>query len=232
MRLITIDNGNTNCTVGIFENQKLKEVVSFKDYQKQDDDFILISSVGKPLSIKSNYDLKKHRSSTHFFDMPVHYAMTLGDDRMIAAYGIYKQIKNNDLHLIIDAGTFITCDLVSKDGFLGGYIFPGIERFLATYANSENLVQYSIGDLKKESHKIQLPQTTEEAILEATKIYITESIAKIIRAASPNKVTLTGGNAIEVKELINLEVPFELSHHLVHLALGLLHQQNSLESEV
>ncbi|MBY0413287.1 MAG: type III pantothenate kinase, partial [Bdellovibrionales bacterium] len=139
MRLVTIDNGNTHPNVGFFDNGVLKNVVSLKEYHSLPDDFILISSVGKALPFKPSFDLKTKRTKDHFFDMKVNYAETLGDDRMIAGYGVFKKIKSNEKILLIDAGTFITCDIITNIGFEGGYIFPGINRFLKTYGESAQL---------------------------------------------------------------------------------------------
>ena len=49
MRIITVDNGNTNPHVGIFEDQKLQSVIPLSEYLPGQNDFILISDVGSPL---------------------------------------------------------------------------------------------------------------------------------------------------------------------------------------
>ena len=70
MRIVTIDNGNSHPTVGIFENEKLSYVIELNQYQTQENDFILISDVGSALSIKPSFDLKKKTSfkrSSFFF---------------------------------------------------------------------------------------------------------------------------------------------------------------------
>ena len=158
MRLITIDNGNTHPNVGIFNNGVLQSVVPLDQYTQNPDDYILVASVGYALPIKSNFDLKSKRTKTHFFDMKVHYSETLGDDRLIASYGLFKKMKKNEKILLIDAGTFITTDLITDDGFQGGYIFPGISRFLKTYSESAQLPSLSKDLLFKGNADI--PHTT------------------------------------------------------------------------
>jgi type III pantothenate kinase len=225
MRLVTIDNGNTHPHVGFFEAGVLKSVIPLDKYIPLKDDFILIASVGSNLKFKPSFDLKSKRSMTHFFDMKVHYSQTLGDDRLIASYGIFKKLKKNESVLLIDAGTFITCDLINADGFQGGYIFPGISHFLKIYSDSAQLPLLSKDQLLKDSNESQdLPRTTEEAILKATEIYLKFSLEEIIRKTSPNKVIFTGGNASSIKNLINLKVHFELDRHLIHLALAEIYQ--------
>lgn len=225
MRLITIDNGNTFPTVGIHTSSKLEEVIALASYQAEKNDYVLISNVGKPLSIKASFDLKSKRSKNAFFDMPVDYSESLGDDRLISSYHIFKKIFGSEKILIIDAGTFITCDLISSKGFLGGHIFPGINRFLESYGNSAQLPTLKKEDLKNfalgTNHT--LPHNTQEAILAAAIIYLQSSLEKIIKTHSPDRIVLTGGSALEIKNLISLKVPFELDHHLIHLALSTLY---------
>ena len=62
MRIITVDNGNTNPHVGIFQEQKLVSVVPLKDFSLLPDDFILVSDVGAPLPFAPSFDLKSIRS--------------------------------------------------------------------------------------------------------------------------------------------------------------------------
>ena len=221
MRLITIDNGNTHPNVGIFLDGVLQSVVPLDQYTRAVDDFVLVASVGYALPIKSNFDLKSKRSKTHFFDMEVHYSETLGDDRLIASYGIFKKLKKNDKVLLIDAGTFITIDLITEDGFQGGYIFPGITRFLKIYSESAQLPSLSKDMLFQSDDDI--PHTTEEAILKATELYLKVCVEGVINKTSPTKIVFTGGSANEIKSLVNLKVGFEMDHHLIHSALSLIH---------
>lgn len=222
MRLITIDNGNTNPNVGYFDNGVLKSVVPLAQYVSEKNDYILISSVGKKIDIKPSFDLKTKRSKTHFFDMKVNYSESLGDDRLIASYGLFKNLKPNEKVLLIDAGTFITCDVVAAEGFLGGYIFPGIERFLATYSDSAQLPRLSKELLFKTT--TLLPHSTDEAILMATEMYLKASLEEIIKQTAPDKIIFTGGSAEDMKKLISLKVRSETDRHLIHSALSLIHE--------
>lgn len=221
MRLITIDNGNTHPNVGIFNDGILQSVVPLDQYTPTAEDFVLVASVGYALPIKSSFDLKSKRTKTHFFDMKVHYSETLGDDRLIASYGLFKKIKKNEKILLIDAGTFITTDLITDEGFQGGYIFPGITRFLKTYTESAQLPSLSKDSLFKGNAEI--PHTTEEAILKATELYLKVCMEEVINKTSPDKIIFTGGNANEIKNLISLKVRSETDRHLIHSALSLIH---------
>ena len=222
MRLITVDNGNTHTTVAYFDRGVLSSVVPLEQYSPNKDDIILISSVGKPLSLRPTHDLKEKRTKTHFFDMKVNYAETLGDDRLIASYGLYKKLKAQEKVLLIDAGTFITCDIVSSAGFEGGYIFPGINRFLKIYSDSAQLPHLS-KDLLFKDAATDLPHTTDEAIIKACEIYLKASLEEVIKKNAPDKIVFTGGNALEIKNFLSLTIRSELDRHLVHSALSLIH---------
>ena len=221
MRLVTIDNGNTHPHAGLFQSGVLKDVIPLEKYVPEAGDYILIASVGKNLSIKPSFDLKTKRTMTHFFDMKVNYAQTLGDDRLIAGYGVFKKIKNKERVLLIDAGTFITCDLITSEGFQGGYIFPGISRFLKIYADSAQLPLLHKDQLFNENNDI--PHNTDDAILKATEIYLKASLEQVISKHSPDKIVFTGGNAMSIKNLFSLKVHFETDRHLIHSALSLIH---------
>ncbi|MBC7430066.1 MAG: type III pantothenate kinase [Bacteriovorax sp.] len=224
MRLVTIDNGNTHPHAGLFESGVLKGVVPIDKYVPESDDYILIASVGQTLKIKPSFDLKSKRTMSHFFDMRVHYSQTLGEDRLIAGYGVYKKIKSAERVLLIDAGTFITCDLITNDGFQGGYIFPGISRFLKIYSYSAQLPLLSKDQLYSEND--DLPRSTEEAIIKATEIYLKSSIEQVITKTSPDKIVFTGGNASSIKNLISLKVRSETDRHLIHSALSLIYEHH------
>jgi type III pantothenate kinase len=231
MRIITVDNGNTNPHVGIFQDEKLLSVIPLKDFTRQKDDFILISDVGAPLSFQASFDLKTKRHTidkqNYFFDMPAHYAETLGDDRLISAYYLFKQLKAPESILLIDAGTFMTMDLVSDKGFLGGFIFPGINTFLLSYKRGSNL---SVLEPKKDFKMTGLPHSTEEAILGAADCYLDSVLESVIKKACPSKIIITGGSLDLIYNKIlklNLsKVQIETNRHLLHSSLFLIYQNH------
>ncbi len=223
MRIVTIDNGNTNPSVAFFSNGILTQVLSLKEYVPEKNDYILISSVGKKLALQASFELKSKRTKTHFFDMPVNYSESLGEDRLIAAYGIYKKSHSvNQKFLIIDAGTFMTCDVVSSRGFEGGYIFPGISHFLKAYGESVQLPVLPKNELTKLDS--QLPHNTNEAILKASIVYLRSSINQIIETTKPDRLIFTGGDGELVSMILNSSIPFEIDRHLIHLALSSIYQ--------
>lgn len=221
MRLVTIDNGNTHPHVGFFTGGVLQSVVPLDKYSPTPGDYVLIASVGPNITIKPSFDLKSKRTKSHFFDMKVHYAETLGDDRLIASYALFKKKKKGERVLLVDAGTFITTDLITDDGFEGGYIFPGISRFLKTYSDSAQLPTLT-KDLMFKGNA-DLPHTTNEAILKAAELYLKACMEEVITKTSPDKIVFTGGNSSDIKNLLSLKVHSEMDRHLIHSALSLIH---------
>ena len=223
MRLITIDNGNTNPNVAI-HNTKGFSVIALDEYSPASSDILIAASVGKKLNFQINFAIGDYRKEDHFFDMPVHYAMTLGEDRLVAAYHAFKNLKNDECALVIDAGTFMTIDLVTANGYMGGAIFPGINRFLETYGQSAQLPKFSKIDFLQylKAKKNEIPVDTKEAILFATEKYLSSVVDQMITKHSPHRIILTGGSADEI-ELINSKVRFEKVPHLIHSALRLIH---------
>lgn len=231
MRIITIDNGNTNPHVGIFQDEKLESIIPLKDFILQKNDFLLVSDVGVPLSLKPSFDLKTKRltieSDNYFFEMPVHYSENLGDDRLIAAYALFKKITSEETILLIDAGTFITMDIVSELGFMGGFIFPGINAFLSTYKRG---TQLKVLEPKIDFKILDLPHSTEEAILGAVEYYINSILESLIKKTSPSKIVITGGSLELIKNKIlklNLsKVQLESCPHLIHSSLFSIYQNH------
>jgi len=229
MRVITIDNGNTNPNVGIFVNDELSSVIPLSSYQKKNDDIIIISSVGKNIAISPTINLKQFRSEHAFFDMPVNYAETLGDDRLFQSYYLYQVIGPNDRILLLDAGTFFTADLVTSVGFMGGYIFPGSRTFLKSYAQAELLPHLQTLSLTE-----SLPHSTEEAISMAHELYWESILENLVKKISPSRIVLTGGDGqmLEKKyKKLNLGFPIEFDPHLLHKSMHSLYLQSLINQK-
>ncbi len=213
--IYTIDNGNSNPHVGIFKEGQLEKVVPLKDCQfNEADSEIIISSVGRDINLpeKNIIDIKDLRSEKFFLDMPVNYSLTLGMDRLACAYWVFKNhVKNQERVLLIDAGTFTTYDLISSKGHEGGFIFPGLQTFLKTYAAGANL---PILDLKNIDlrDEVKLPHLTEDAIGEATKVYFQMTFQSLLETFKPDLIITTGGEGKYFSEACFIP-------HLIHLAL-------------
>lgn len=233
--LITLDFGNSNPHAGLFRkdqnNWKLLKVVPLNElalYQHQLEMSPHNTSV-VVCEVKSREDeitklqeqgylitrLKDYWRGQKFAGMSVHYASTLGEDRLIEAYYVYKLDKRPTL--IIDAGTFVTMDIVTEQGFLGGFIIPGLKNYFEIYQAGEQLKSVPL----KMNFQQDLPTTTDQAISGSYLAFA--ALAKdLIQKHQIQKIILTGGNASTwenyLKEM-DQSLVVETSPHLIHLAL-------------
>lgn len=105
----------------------------------------------------------------------------LGIDRAVACKAVSDGV-------IVDAGSAITVDLMQNGVHLGGFIYPGLARFLHMYAQIsprlEKAISFSI-------YMDILPQSTAEAI----SYGVIAPLVHSIRALSRHKqIILTGGD--------------------------------------
>lgn len=214
--LITLDFGNTHATAGVFSLQgkdsALIKKVPFAELR------LLLSQLGfsahnaqialsdvKPREeelqsyVEEGYLLTRVRDywrGNKFHGMNVGYAKTLGEDRLMTAFYAYKKLKERVL--LIDAGTFVTMDVVTPEGFLGGYIIPGTESYFSTYQRGENLKDFGLPFMASTS----LPSTTEEAMSLSYTAFAALA-RKIISEHQIQKVLITGGASSHWEELLS-----------------------------
>jgi len=121
---------------------------------------------------------------------------TLGYDRVAAAVGAYTIFPGRSV-LVIDAGTAITCDVVTSGGeYLGGSISPGLDmRFksLNRFTNRLPLLE------PPSEIPAGIGSTTREAIESGVVNGIRYELDGLIQATDQNypqlQVVLTGGDA-------------------------------------
>jgi type III pantothenate kinase len=233
--LITLDFGNTNPHAGLFQKQQDKweliKVVPFKELQifltqlgmNANNTSIVLSEV-KPREeelvplIEQGFLLtriKEYWKGVRFAGMPVNYARTLGEDRLIEAFYCFK--KDKVPTLLIDAGTFVTMDVITEEGLLGGYIIPGTEAYFSAYSKGEQLKDVGL----KLHFKHDLPHETSDAITES--YYAFAALAKkLMRERGIKKIILTGGLTTLWEGFFEDDkdvVVVEGHPHLIHWAL-------------
>jgi len=141
--VLTIDVGNTNIKVAVFEQFNLIDKFVFQKNNFQNNFKIILKkypnhlkAVISSVSLSEDDDilwLKKQihvieiNSETKFpFKNGYSTPKTLGIDRMVLAAGAVIEYPNQNI-LIIDAGTCITYDFITnKKEYLGGAISPGL----------------------------------------------------------------------------------------------------------
>ncbi|WP_334055836.1 type III pantothenate kinase [Polaribacter sp. P097] len=172
---LTIDVGNTRVKAAVFEDDKLllfevfmlDEIITeikkiVESYAVQEAIIANVSSISEKLLNNINKIVPLTRvSSTMQLPFTNNYATphTLGLDRLALVFGAVLEHENQNT-LIIDAGTCITYDFVSKDKeYFGGAISPGIQmryKSLNHYTSKLPLLDsqipnYFIGDSTEES---------------------------------------------------------------------------------
>ena len=209
MNLI-IDVGNTRVKSAVFEEDTLKEVVFFdkkrivSELKKISKKFQITSGILSTVSSISENKLKSLHKNVSFmvlssetkvpFTNCYQTPKTLGVDRIALVSNAVNKFKNKNV-LIIDAGTCITFDFVTKDKeYLGGAISPGIiMRFKAlNYFTSKLPLQ------EKEGLENFIGSNTNESINSGVVNGIIQEIEGVINQYR-NKYTdltivLTGGD--------------------------------------
>ena len=145
-KILAIDIGNTNITVGSFDGLKLikKEKIPTSTYSlyKKISFYpatqVIISSVVPLALARMVCEINKVSKREVFIlgkdiKVPVknlyRNKSEVGQDRLVNAFG--ARVIYGAPAVIIDFGTAITFDIVSKNGsYLGGLILPGIEMGL------------------------------------------------------------------------------------------------------
>jgi len=192
--LFTVDIGNTNSSYVQWVDDKplVKSIEDINTTSK-----VIVSNVtNRSLSLKTpSIQTIYQKEMSSFGKMPSSYGFKAGIDRLVYAYFAFEKINSCigwERVLLIDSGTFSTIDIVSKDGFEGGIITPGIKLLDSSFNSGENL-----NTPKKEATQTfeKYPYKDTNSTLKNSSWFILESI--ILRTLAENKVDqilITGGN--------------------------------------
>ena len=226
--LLALDIGNTNIKSGIFSNGKLIHVKHFTITENEDSfknsffefpgiEVVAICNVVGELTLlkskffqqKSVFEIDDHTNL--FFKNNYQTPETLGKDRLSAVAGSIAKFPDTPL-LIIDAGTAITFDFVSKtQGYLGGNISPGINLRLKAL----NSFTGKLPMLEKKENFPEIGKSTNDAVLSGVIGGIIKEVEGIIssfRQQNPDsKVIFTGGDAKFLHRFIKNDI-FVLSN--------------------
>lgn len=233
--LITLDFGNSNPHAGLFQKASgawnLVKVVPLNELPIYLDQLQMTANNSSVVvcEVKAREEeiqalqekgflvtrVKEYWKGNRFAGMPVNYAKTLGEDRLIEAFYCYK--KHKVATLLIDAGTFVTMDVVTENGFQGGYIIPGAKNYFEVYGKGEQLKSVPV-DLQF-THA--LPTDTAQAITESYGAFSVLA-KKLITDLSIKKIVITGGQSTLWESFFREEkdrFSVETDEHLIHRAL-------------
>ncbi|UCC95805.1 MAG: type III pantothenate kinase [Candidatus Omnitrophota bacterium] len=123
----------------------------------------------------------------------------VGMDRLVGAYAAHQLHASS--RLLIDFGTAITFDFLSKNGsYLGGFILPGIGSTLQVFSQCAMLPE--IKKINPKRVKKLIPRNTEESIQkgiqEGFSIMINSLVKKymhLLKIPSQSTQIITGGDA-------------------------------------
>ncbi|MFH1503969.1 MAG: type III pantothenate kinase [Candidatus Omnitrophota bacterium] len=135
----------------------------------------------------------------------------IGMDRLVGAYA--AKIFFPGARLILDFGTAITLDVLSKNGaYQGGFMLPGIGSTLKVFSNCALLPKHV--EFKK-SKKL-IPQNTSESISKGVEEgfslminSLIEKYKKKLKIPAAQKVIITGGDASVILPKLNFPRQYE-----------------------
>ena len=167
--ILAIDIGNTTTSFGVFEGKRLKSqfAIATQPYRTPDEitlqlkalakarrlhlkrasEVILCSVVPRMSSVLTQALQSLDAVPIRVVGQDVHvplvnrytYPEQVGQDRLVCAYAAWQTRKSDCI--VIDFGTAITMDLVTKKGeYLGGLIAPGVEIALEALATRTALL--------------------------------------------------------------------------------------------
>ncbi len=236
MNVLTLDFGNTHPHAALFVQGELVESGNLSDVFKWlQQRKLSYGEVSGVLSSVKSYDdeleehlkegllldrVKDYWKGSKFAGMPVHYAQTLGEDRLIAAWYCYKVIKKPVLH--ISSGTFFTVDIIDHEGFQGGFILPGLSHQLEALNRGEQLSVSEINPSKDILTLLRAAGTTDEA-LQGIFISYAQLILKLTQRFNLEEVIINGGALTQTRDFlqpllseIKISTQPDLTHHALY----------------
>ena len=219
---LILDFGNTLKKIAIFHGDEQVEfqttdgdVVQILESLKRkypDNKSAILSSVIKidihlMTYLKANY---KFIFFTHQIKVPIknNYDSpeTLGRDRLAAAVGAVKAFPQQVV-LVIDAGSSVTYEVISKKGeYLGGAISPGIKmraKALNKFTDQLPLVSFS-----KENKLIgnNTESSLQSGIVNGAIAEMNGMIASFLQSYENIQIILTGGDAYYFEKSLKYDI--------------------------
>lgn len=211
MNSLCLDIGNTRAKYAIYKDRSLQKTGYYEKFLIRDIRKIIrsheithgiISSTrhqNTPLSRFLKKELKSFIELSHKTKIPIQNGYsspkTLGMDRIAAAVGAYTK-KPGHAHLVIDAGSCMTLDVVNKKGlFVGGNITPGMHmRIKAMNDHTDKLPLVPL-----EFHDELLGKNTKMALQNGAvrgTLFEIEAFIACAKGQYPRiNINLTGGDA-------------------------------------
>jgi len=208
--LLAIDIGNTSTKYGIFDRKgKLlhrdvlhgTKVIPPKIIEQYSVKLAIYSATGNisDVMMAQIKGFEHHLELTHDTPVPIQSDYltpeTLGRDRLAAVCGAHWLFAQENL-LIIDAGTCMTYEVLTKEGvYLGGNIAPGLKmRLQAMHEFTAKLPIVSVS-LPKEMIGRSTKTALQNGAIRGSLLEITDFRRRIQRKMGKTRTILTGGDA-------------------------------------
>lgn len=211
MNSICLDIGNTRAKYALFHDKHLIKTGHYPKFLIKDIRQLvrnnhvthgIISSTrhhNSPLRRFLTKELEAFIELSHKTTMPIENGYespkTLGVDRLAAAVGAYTK-KPNRAHLVIDAGSCMTLDVVDQNGrFIGGNITPGMHmRIKAMNDHTDKLPLVPLS-YNKELLGRDTKMALQNGAVRGTLFEIGAFITCVRRDYPGININLTGGDA-------------------------------------
>lgn len=201
MLKLIIDQGNTQTKLALFQQKKmLNKTLYNQDNQLREfegqAEAVILSSVGDAstvLKVLKKNPLLLNRITplpiANLYECPE----TLGNDRIAAVVGAATQFPKSNV-LVIDAGTCITLDLLTIEGYQGGSIAPGVQmRLQALHQQTERLPLVELNGEVDIIGKNTI-QSIQSGVINGVLAEVDGMIDRYQSQFSDLKVLLTGGD--------------------------------------
>ncbi len=217
--ILTVDVGNTNTVLGLFKGEELLWKLRLKSSDRTSDEWWIllrefldgveggiISSVVPSISGELRKFFRERLNMEPLFvapgiktGLPILYdpPTAVGADRIANAVG--GKAKYGTPLIIVDFGTAITFDVLSKKGeYLGGLIFPGIKTSSqALYSKAAKLPQVEFVEKKGAIGK-NTADSMEKGLFIGFRSMVDGTIRAIKEELGEAKVVGTGGEGREI----------------------------------
>ncbi len=249
--LLTIDIGNSNIVLGVFEEKQLIDKFRIRtDSKKTEDEYgIVINELLAPYEISgaiiSSVVPKLIRVFKNFLDK--HYDINplvigpgmktglairldnpreIGADLVASAVGAMHQYEGNII--IVDLGTATKIMAINKTGFLGGAIIPGIQISLEALSEKTALLPY----IELEAPKNPIGPGTVPAMASGLVLGTASMVDGMVdrfieQLGEEATIVATGGFARKI--IPNCKHKIEIDENLISTGLCTLYYKNVQE---
>ncbi|CAA6826949.1 MAG: Pantothenate kinase type III, CoaX-like (EC [uncultured Thiotrichaceae bacterium] len=152
------------------------------------------------------------QSTSHAFGLNNAYQTpeNLGVDRFVAMLGALDLSLPSELIIVVDAGTAVTIDIMTKEGkHLGGIISPGLQTMFASLHKNTQLDQHSAINFNAYKGRYYADSTDDAIILGTVNTFIAGieyTVEQTIKQLSSDvSIILTGGDAELITEGLSLD---------------------------